>query len=92
VLLDVELLLLCRRWFIDTIRVWQHAQIYVESHARRHFEPYFGPLICIYDESRFKMAARVLQCKFHTLPDAYVLFLSIADHIFLIGMIFLDYR
>jgi hypothetical protein len=41
------------------------------SHARRHFEPYFGPLICVDDESRFKMAASVLQCILHMLPDAY---------------------
>jgi hypothetical protein len=53
------------------IRVWQRAEIYVKSHARRYFEPYFSPLICIDDESWFKMAARILQCKFHMLPDAY---------------------
>jgi hypothetical protein len=54
------------------IRIGQHVQIYIKSHARRHFEQYFGPLICIDDESRLKMAARVLQCIFHMLPDVYV--------------------
>jgi hypothetical protein len=53
------------------IRVRQHAQICVKSHARRHFDPYFDPLNCIGVESRFKMVARVLQSKFHMLPDAY---------------------
>jgi hypothetical protein len=57
--------------FQNSMRVQQHEQIYVKSYARHHFDPYFGPLIYIDAESRFKMAARVLQCKFHMLPDVY---------------------
>jgi hypothetical protein len=50
--------------------VCQHTKIYAKSHVRRHFEPYFGPLICIDVKSWLKMAARILQCKFDILPAA----------------------